>query len=191
MPDTRVGSLDNPQRYGCRSVAVYENSTGYYYKLDGGREKVHGNQLWTSTAEVKMRGSAPVDDAGRRQHGNDWEEASDWDNEEARQLAAAIAASLQDDGPGDVPMGFEPEGEDAPSAAGAVADDAADASTGESAGGVSGGSRECSICLTEPSVMLMRPCNHVCACQMCSRRLVRHPCPLCRRMVSKVERVYF
>ena len=60
MPDTRVGLLDNPQRYGCRSVAVYENSTGYYYKLDGCREKVRGNQLWTLTmGNVQMRGSAP------------------------------------------------------------------------------------------------------------------------------------
>ena len=54
-----------------------------------------------------------------------------------------------------------------------------------------GPSRECIVCLTEAANMLMRPCNHVCACQACSRRLIRHPCPLCRRMVTKVERVYF
>ena len=188
MPDTRVGSLDNPslRRYGCRSVAVYQNSTGYYYKLDGCREKVHGNQLWTSTAQVKMRGSAPVDDVGRRQHGNDWEEGSDWEDEEERQLAAAIAASLQDEGPGwaDVPMDVQPD-EDA-SSEGAGADASASAGVASS-----GASRECTICLTEPSVMLMRPCNHVCACQTCARRLVRHPCPLCRRTVTKCERVYF
>ena len=186
MPDTRVGSLDNPQRYGCRSVAVYENSTGYYYKLDGCREKVHGNQLWTSTAQVKMRGSAPVDDAGRGQHGNDWEEGSAWEDEEERQLAAAIAASLEDNGPAwaDVPMDVQQD-EDA-SSEGAGADASASAGVASS-----GASRECTICLTEPSVMLMRPCNHVCACQTCARRLVRHPCPMCRRMVTKVERVYF
>ena len=185
MPDTRVGSLDNPslRRYGCRSVAVYQNSTGYYYKLDGCREKVRGNQLWTSTAQVKMRGSAPVDDVGRRQHGNDWEEGSDWEDEEARQLAAAIAASLEDNGPSGAPMDVQPDGE-------AVADAAADASASAGAAS-SGASRECTICLTVPSVMLMRPCNHICACQTCARRLVRHPCPLCRRMVNKVERVFF
>ena len=191
MPDTRVGSLDNPQRYGCRSVAVYENSTGYYYKLSGCREKVHGNQLWTlSMGNVKMRGSAPLDDAGVWLHGNDWEEGSDWEDEEERQLAAAIAASLQDERPGwdDVPMDVEPAAADA-----AAVGDGAGHAAGDSPGasGPSGASRECTICLTEPSVMLMRPCNHVCACQTCARRLVRHPCPLCRRTVTKCERVYF
>ena len=188
MPDTRVGSLDNPQRYGCRSVAVYENSTGYYYKLDGCREKVHGNQRWTSTSQVKMRGSSLVESAGALAECS----GDDSDNEEDRQqLAAAIAASLlQDDGPAwddHMPMDVEPA-EDAPSA-GAGTGGAGD--TASVSPGPSGASRDCTICLTVPSVMLNRPCNHICACQTCSRRLVRHPCPLCRRIITKIERVYF
>ena len=54
-----------------------------------------------------------------------------------------------------------------------------------------GPSRKCCICLTYTPVMLMRPCNHLCACHACSNRLVRQPCPLCRRIVTNVERVYF
>ena len=194
MSDARAGSLDNPGRYGCRSLAVYFNSTkGYYYKLPptNCREKVNGNQLWTSTGDVKMRGSAPVDDTGGRDtdSGDDSE-----DDEDRQQLAAAIAASLQDDGPAwpDVPMNAENV---VPSADAAAADGAGNA-TGPSAVVASlGASRECSICLTEPSVMLMRPCNHICVCQTCARsnagRIVRQPCVICRKMVTKVERVYF
>ena len=170
MPDTRVGSLDNPQRYGRRSIAVYANTTGYYFKLDGAREKVHGSQLWTSTGHIKMRGSAPVNDGAPIDHA--------WDDEED-QLAVAIAASLEDalGGPQAEEAGY--------AAAGRAADDAA--------GGVAGGaaSRHCSICLEEPTVMIMKPCNHCCACQTCAGRLVRRPCPMCRRMVTQVERIYF
>ena len=198
MPDPRVGSLDNPQRvrHGCRSMAVYENSTGFYYKLDGSREKVHGNQLWTTLGNIKMRGytrvDAPAANGGAWQGDwdDDWDGDHGWEAEEERQIAAAIAASLQDD----VAM---PE---APAAGDAAGDNGAgEGGTGDAAGNgnaagdaaSNGASRECSICLTEPSVMLMRPCNHVCACPTCSRRLLRHPCPLCRRLVTKVERVYF
>ena len=179
MPDPRVGSLDNPQRYGCRSIAVYENSTGFYIKLDGSREKVHGNQLWTSLGGIKMRGLTPFDQAAPQAP------YSDWDDEEERQIAAAIAASLQDESPA---WGADVQAdEEVPPADN---DAAGDATAGASTG-TSSGSRECAICLTEPSVMLMKPCNHVCACQTCARRLVRHPCVMCRRMVTKVERVYF
>lgn len=94
MADPRIGSLNHPERFAKRSIAVYENSTGYYYKLDGCREKVRGNQLWTLTmGNVQMRGSAPVDAAanGAAWQG-DWDDG--WEAEEERQIAAAIAASL-------------------------------------------------------------------------------------------------
>ena len=51
--------------------------------------------------------------------------------------------------------------------------------------------RECSICLTEPICMLMKPCNHCCACASCARRLLRQPCPICRVHVVTTERIYF
>ena len=49
---------------GCRSIAVYQNSTGFYYKLDGVRERMHGNQLWTTNCNLKMRGHSLADEAG-------------------------------------------------------------------------------------------------------------------------------
>ena len=178
MPDTRVGSLDNPERYGRRSMAIYQNNTGFYYKLDGCREKVHGNQLWTtSMGNLKMRGSAPVDAAPVS--AADWD-GSHWDGDgwDEDHLAAAIAASLEED----VPMAVY----DPPDAAAAeippfVVDEPPSSS----------GGRTCVVCLTDGAAVMMRPCNHVCACQGCARRLVRHPCPICRRMVTKTERVYF
>ena len=35
--DRRVGALDRPERYDRTSVAVYQNSRGFYIKLDGCR----------------------------------------------------------------------------------------------------------------------------------------------------------
>jgi len=202
--DRRVGALDRPERYGSRrSVAVYQNSLGFYIKLDGCREKVHGAQLWTSTSHVKMRGALPVGAAPRRAAhaaagawGDDSDDDSDDDGDDA-DLAAAIAASLAEvDGGGDGGHGEEsadegggggaPDREDAaPDAAGDAAGDAPGGSSGHASGGT------CVICLTEPAVMLMRSCNHVCGCAGCARRLVNRPCPLCRRLVTKTERVFF
>jgi hypothetical protein len=47
----------------------------------------------------------------------------------------------------------------------------------------------CCICLEETPVMLMRPCNHLCACEACSRGL-RGQCPICRHRLRLIERVY-
>ena len=62
---------------------------------------------------------------------------------------------------------------------------------GASAAGAGNGVRECCICLTEAVDTLLRPCNHLVACSGCARRLARHPCPVCRRPVRSVERVFF
>ena len=60
MPDSRIGTLDYPQRFGARSISVYDNSKGPYYKLDGLRESVHGNQHWTKFDGSKMRGTSII-----------------------------------------------------------------------------------------------------------------------------------
>jgi hypothetical protein len=178
MPDRRVGTLDNPQRYAARCVSVYENSKGYYFKIDGVRESVHGNQLWTTLDNVKMRGSAQVDTpvvrAVQAPAPFAWRQGPQDEAEEERDLASAIQASLQ-----------EPEDVDLP----ALEDD--QAAPAEDAPSSSEGGRDCAICLTEPSNHLMRPCNHLIACGRCARRLVRQPCPMCRRHVRSVERVFF
>ena len=178
MPDTRVGTLDYPERYDARCVSVYENSKGYWFKMDGCREPIYGNQLWTTLENVKMRGSAQVDTpvvpAMQAPAPFAWRQGPQDEAEEERDLASAIQASLQ-----------EPEDVDPPAA---EADQAAPA---EDAPSSSDGGRDCAICLTEPSSMLMRPCNHLIACGRCARRLVRQPCPMCRRHVRSVERVFF
>jgi hypothetical protein len=51
--------------------------------------------------------------------------------------------------------------------------------------------RECSICMVNPVCMVMKPCNHCCACDQCAARLVLHPCPICRCHVEDTERIYF
>lgn len=95
MPDTKVGKLDHPERYGRRSVAVYSNSNGLYFIHDGVREDVHGNQLWTTISNVKMRGESPVSavpgNVAPHPYAAPVDAAADFDQNE---LSAAIAASL-------------------------------------------------------------------------------------------------
>lgn len=173
MSDRRVGSLDNPGHYGSRSLAVRENGAGLYFKLDGVREKVHGATRWTKLDGTPMRGrfvydqQAPLDtrDDGTLSDGGEDDEEMQW----------AIRASLEDASP--------PE-------AAVPAVDVAGAEAGGDAVAASGG-RTCAICLTEDAVILMRPCNHLCACHSCSRRLGGQPCVICRRPVRSMERVFF
>jgi hypothetical protein len=46
----------------------------------------------------------------------------------------------------------------------------------------------CCICLDQPVSMIVRPCNHCCACARCVKRL--HACPLCRESVDEIEPIY-
>ena len=50
----------------------------------------------------------------------------------------------------------------------------------------------CSICLTNPLEILLKPCGHICICDQCSVKLnVTLPkCPICREVVTSSERVY-
>ena len=156
----RVGSLAHPGRYGKSSCAVYEGVRGFFIVLDGVREYLHGNQLWTRQDGVSMRGTR--------------EAMGEPDDE----LARAIRASLEE--------AALPEAPPAPAADAAPPGDAP-------AGEAPTASEEltCKICLTAAIGFLNRPCNHLVACAACSRRLVRQPCPICRRNVNKVERVFF
>lgn len=188
----RVGTLNNARLYyGCRSLSVYETRNGcLHFKLDGKREKLHGNHRWTTLTGRQMKGSSTFTEA---EEGGQWSEASsesddsmsreDLEREEQRQIDLAIAASLEDGGGAmdqDVPAA-DPADQDAPPAAAVAPAAAGDASA-----------RTCVICLTDGVAdSLMRPCNHLCACQGCARRLVNRPCPICRRHVRSVERVFF
>jgi len=67
----------------------------------------------------------------------------------------------------------------------------------------SGGSADdqnCSVCLTNPLEMLLKPCGHICICHQCLAQLLNHSysqpsssqpkCPICREDVINSERVY-
>ena len=182
----RVGSLDRPQRYGARSLAVFEKlaSGGLFFKLDGRRQRVRSNQYWTQLDGTSMRGHVPVGASPRGawlggvSDGSDGSDGSD-DGEDARQLAAAIAASLADQGQAAAPAVApeEPMGEDEPAAAAAEA--AAEA-------------RTCVVCMSATPDHLVKPCNHLCLCGTCQARVRRErlACPVCRRPQRGIERIF-
>ena len=186
----RVGKLNNPGLYGCRSLSVYETRNGsLHFKLDGKREPLHGNHRWTTTSGQQMKGASAFTEAP---HGDHWSETgesddslSDWEREERHQIEMAITLSLEDDGGAmdhDVPAADPVVDQDAP------ADAAAPPAAGD------GAARRCAVCLDAEPVMLCRPCNHVVACESCARtgRLHTRPCMLCRRPIrGQLERVFF
>jgi len=51
----------------------------------------------------------------------------------------------------------------------------------------------CNICFEVTRDTIFRPCNHVCACHKCAKQLLRNKksCPICRKSVDKLERVFF
>ena len=190
MPPTRVGTLDHPERFdGARSVSVYENAGGsLFIKFDGLREKLHGSCRWTTTSGIQMRGRSryteprPPPGVGGPDSDDDSDENDDQEAEEQRQIDLAIERSLQQDvGP---PVAIEDAGQ-APEVE-AAGDDATDGDAPAS------GSRNCVICLEENAAcMVCQPCFHMVSCQACSRHLQGRPCPMCRRNVTRVTRVYF
>ena len=194
-----VGKLDNPQRYDRRSIAVYKNSLGYYFTVDGKRHRI-SNQLWTTESmnvpncgwgAWKLRGKTVMWPVGETavesavlpaavSPGTLNEDVTD---AEARDIEAAIAASLEDSSPAMMMMG-EQSTPAIPATVTAVPISTSSTST----------LHLCHICYDEPSSMLMKPCNHVSICHTCALRhhssIVRHPCGICRVLVRKMERVY-
>merc|ERR1712003_350776 len=49
--------------------------------------------------------------------------------------------------------------------------------------------RVCNCCYTKPKVAF-QPCGHLFACKDCCKKLVRKPCPLCRKRVTSWISVY-
>lgn len=48
--------------------------------------------------------------------------------------------------------------------------------------------KQCVVCLDRPRVVMMRPCNHYCVCEECSKHLSR--CPICTKYFTRMEKVY-
>jgi hypothetical protein len=181
MPDTRVGTLDHPERYDARSVSIYENSKGYYFKMDGSREPIHGNQLWTTLEHVKMRGSVQIDAAPPHPPAPlawlPWPEDED---DEERSIAAAIEASLHE--PQDVAAEATEDAEDA------------DPSVVPVANAAPSEPKRCVICINDDAAVdhMIAPCHHLCLCAGCAPRVRsgRMPCPVCRRAQRSIIRVF-
>ena len=48
----------------------------------------------------------------------------------------------------------------------------------------------CVICLTEKAEFVVIPCGHLCYCKDCSSS-PQNVCPMCRRRVSKLKKVFY
>lgn len=48
--------------------------------------------------------------------------------------------------------------------------------------------KQCVVCLDRPRVVMMRPCNHYCICEECSKHLSR--CPICTNHFTRMEKVF-
>ena len=48
----------------------------------------------------------------------------------------------------------------------------------------------CVVCLDAKREVVLKPCNHYCTCQMCADSLVPKRCPMCRKRIQQVERIY-
>ena len=48
---------------------------------------------------------------------------------------------------------------------------------------------DCAICFSETRKVILRPCQHLCACISCAQNLLQHKkqCPICRTDVKKID----
>ncbi|KAH9383956.1 hypothetical protein HPB48_025904 [Haemaphysalis longicornis] len=65
----------------------------------------------------------------------------------------------------------------------------------EGGGGVGGGGRgdkDCVVCMDEERNCVLHPCHHLCACAACGRMLLKRQdaCPICRRHITSIFRVF-
>ena len=49
------------------------------------------------------------------------------------------------------------------------------------------GQKLCVICMENPILILIKPCCHMCLCQICSLRVQN--CPICRKFISIKEKI--
>ena len=50
---------------------------------------------------------------------------------------------------------------------------------------------ECVVCFERAKDTLLQPCNHICVCSECARRLNPPICPVCRTGISGMAKVFF
>jgi hypothetical protein len=52
------------------------------------------------------------------------------------------------------------------------------------------GEMACTVCLNNPKDILMKPCNHLCACSDCAGKISSN-CPICARAITAKEKIYW
>ena len=52
--------------------------------------------------------------------------------------------------------------------------------------------QQCIICYSEDREMILKPCNHICVCQNCCKRIIQesNKCPFCQNQIIQRERIY-
>lgn len=48
--------------------------------------------------------------------------------------------------------------------------------------------KQCVVCLDNPRMIMVKPCNHYCLCRQCWKKLTK--CPMCTRRIVRVETIY-
>ncbi len=51
-------------------------------------------------------------------------------------------------------------------------------------------SNECVICLESLAIMAIIPCGHKCLCENCHSKMFNLSCPICRKSIEKICRIY-
>lgn len=51
-------------------------------------------------------------------------------------------------------------------------------------------SGNCSICLVEKNSHVFLPCGHICSCDTCSKNFISKACPICRKIVQNIVKIY-
>ena len=49
---------------------------------------------------------------------------------------------------------------------------------------------KCPICLTNPRNILLKPCKHLCLCNVCYKELSSRKCPICRKNIESYVEIF-
>ncbi len=50
--------------------------------------------------------------------------------------------------------------------------------------------KECALCMENPRNIMLKPCNHVCMCEECAKKVVKKRCPICNQVYRSAEKLY-
>ena len=52
--------------------------------------------------------------------------------------------------------------------------------------------KTCCVCNMNQIEMIVLPCSHMCLCESCSNKYIKskNDCPMCRKVITTIQRVY-